>query len=122
MYALLVLAAMHMACISGLAQSPSPHWQKGTVIAVETHLYAQGERASHTVQYDISIQVDGTIYEVLYSPPPNSTFAGYSPGTDLLVAIGNHTLTVNSKQSGIIEVPIVHRRDVKGSRSFPSTN
>lgn len=121
-YTLLFLGVVQLACLSNLVQSPSSQWQTGTVISVETHLYAQGERASDTVQYDVSIQVGNTIYEVLYAPSPGSTLAGYLPGTDLLVSIGKDTLRVNGKRSGIVEVPILKRRVIKDQRQFPKAN
>jgi hypothetical protein len=116
------MAVVQLASAISLVQVPSPEWQKGTVTAVETHLYRQGERASHTVQYDVSIRVGNTIYEVLYAPPPGSTFVGYSPGTDLLVSIGKETVTVNSKRSAIVEVPILHRREIKEGSKFPHSD
>ncbi len=82
-------------------------------MAVGTHLYVPGERASDAVQYDVSIRVDNTIYVVLYAPPRNVSSVQYAPGLDLLVLVKDNALIFNSKLSGQTELPILRKQVVK---------
>lgn len=101
-----------------LAQGASPEWQRGTVMAVGTHLYSPGERASDALQYDVSIRVANTIYVVLYVPPNGVTSVQYAPGLDFLVLVKDATLTVNSKLSGPTELPVLHKQVLKADNDL----
>ena len=83
-------------------------------MAVGTHLYSPGERASDEVQYDVSVKVGNTVYTVLYVPPRGVTSVGYSPGIDLLVLAKPDTLTFNSKLSGETQLPILRKQVFRG--------
>ena len=98
------------------AQGASSQWQRGTVMAVGTHLYSPGERASDDVQYDVSVKVGNTVYTVLYAPPRGVTSVGYSPGIDLLVLVKPDTLTFNSKLSGETQLPILRKQVFRGEK------
>ena len=93
-----------------LAQGASTEWQRGTVMAVGTHLYSPGERASDALQYDVSIRVANTIYVALYVPPKGVTSVQYAPGLDFLVLVKDDTLILNSKLSGRTELPVLHKQ------------
>ncbi len=96
-----------------LAQATSDEWQRGTVIAVGTHLLAPGQVASDAIQYDVSIRVANSMYVVLYAPRGGVSSVQYAPGLDLLVLVKDNTLIFNSKISGQTELPILRKQVIK---------
>ncbi len=106
------LAIVAFVCLTAtlaFAQSSSSQWQRGTVTGVETHAYGPGETATDVAQYDVSIRVGSTIYVVLYAPARDVSSVRYSPGVDILVLVGNDTLTFNSL-SGTTQARILSRQ------------
>ena len=91
------------------AQTESSKYQRGTVVAVSRHQNAPGESDTGTARYDVSVQVRDTIYVVLYTPPYGVSSVEYAAGLDLLVLVGEDTLTFPSKLSGTTTVPILRR-------------
>lgn len=80
-----------MAVLPALAQSPAPKYQPGTIMAVKPH---EGAAAGDpSTRFDISIKVGSTVYLVLYAPPPGAYGAEYTKGMNLLVLVGDKTIT-----------------------------
>lgn len=103
--AILVCAAM----VSADGQTATSKFQPGTITAVQAHENATGESAD-VARYDVSVRVGNTVYTVLYTPPNGASAVKYSAGFELLVLVGNDTLTFNSQLSGMTVVPILRRQ------------
>jgi hypothetical protein len=68
---------------------------------------------SDVVKYDVSVKVGETIYLVLYTPPAvDPTSVKYAAGRELLVLVGEKTITYNDILGQSWEVPIVSQRSV----------
>jgi hypothetical protein len=94
---------------SALGQSSSQNYQRGTILTVAHHVSAPSENNGDLVQYDVSIKVGNIVYQVLYTPPDGASSVEFAAGLDLLVSVGDNTLTFPSKLTGTTEVPILHR-------------
>ena len=90
---------------SVLGQSTSSKYQPGTIMAVKDHL----DPNDSTKRYDVSIKVGNTMYVVLYTPPPGTYGFQFSAGQDLLVSVGDKTITYNDLLGNSRKVPIVSR-------------
>ena len=77
-------------------------------MAVKPHKGAATADPS-TTRYDISIRVGSTVYVVLYTPPPGSYGAEYTQGMNLLVLVGDTTITFNDPAGISRQVPILSR-------------
>jgi hypothetical protein len=62
------------------------------------------------VSYDVSLKVDGTIYQVLYTPPLGAGTVKYAAGRSLLVSVGEKTIRYTDIVGESREVPIVSRK------------
>jgi hypothetical protein len=102
---ILCIALMCAAAACVLGQSTSSKYQPGTIMAVKDHL----DPNDSTKRYDISIKVGNTMYVVLYTPPPGTYGFQYSAGQDLLVSVGNKTITYNDLLGNSRKVPIESR-------------
>lgn len=107
----LIIAIISLAS-SGLGQV-SPAYQRGTIMAVQRHMPTPGE-TTNSAQYEVAVQVGNVRYVVLYTPPKGANSVEYAAGRDLLVLVGDHTLTFPSKLSGTTEVPILRREALQG--------
>lgn len=95
---LITLALVFGASAFAFAQTSSSQWQKGTISAVTTHVYAPGKHASDAGQYDVTLQVGNTNYVVLYTLPNGANTVEYLRGVDLLAQVGAaDTLTFNTR-------------------------
>lgn len=94
--------------LPGPAQTPSPKYERGAIMAVMRHQAGPEER-DDVIKYDISVQVRNTMYVVLYAPPNGANFVEYSAGMDLLVSVADDTLTFPSKLTGTTHVPILRK-------------
>jgi hypothetical protein len=103
---LIVLLAAPAFC-----QSSSAKYQPGTIMAVKPHSEDSGTHSSAT-RYDVSIKVGHTLYTVLYSPPPGTYGVKYAAGYELLVSVGDKTLTFNDMLGNSRTVPIMSRTTV----------
>jgi hypothetical protein len=83
-----------------------PKYELATIMEVKVHQDA----ASEIVRYDVSVKVGGTIYLVLYTPPVDPNEVKYMAGRELLVLIGEKTITYNDMLGQSWEVPIVSQR------------
>jgi hypothetical protein len=111
-----------------LAQSPSTSstYQLATITAVKPHqvtwtLDTQLEPAQNASLdyalytdslYEVTVKVGGTVYVVLTpSPSPSGTIL-YAVGREVLVKIGDNTITWNDIMGQSREVPIVSRTPI----------
>ena len=109
---ILCIALMCAVTASVLGQSSSSKYQPGTIMAIKDHL----DPNDSTKRYDISIKVGNTMYVVLYTPPPGTYGFQYSAGQDLLVSVGNKTITYNDLLGNARTFPIVSRSPVPAKR------
>jgi len=96
-----------------LAQSPSAPstYQPATITAVKPHQPAQTSIPDYALApdslYEVTVKIGGTAYVVLTpSPSPSGTIL-YAVGRDVLVHIGDTTITWNDIMGQSHEVPIV---------------
>jgi len=102
------IIAMWMAVLPALGQSAKPTYQTATIVDVKAHQDSAAS-ASSVSRYDISIQLKNEIYVVLYTPPPGTYGNQYMKGMDMLVLVGDKTITYNDMLGVSREVPILSR-------------
>ena len=96
-----------------LAQSPSTSstYQSATITAVKPHQPVENSSLDYArdpdALYEVTVKVGGTAYVVL-TPSPSGTIL-YAVGRQLLVHIGDNTITWNDIMGESHEVPIVSR-------------
>lgn len=118
MFGRLLAALICAASLSAMGQTPPSNYQHGTITAVNAHQNAPGESGHDVVRYDVSVKVGNTNYVVLFTPPNGSNTVEYSTGIDMLVLVGDNTLTFNSAVSGKTDMPIL-RRETAPARGSP---
>lgn len=110
---ILSVVLLWMAVLPALCQSPSGKYQPGTIMEVKEHqgkaAADSGAAGSSVKRFDISVKAGNTVYVVLYTPPPGTYGGQYSQGMNLLVLVGEKTLTFNDVAGRSIEVPILSR-------------
>jgi len=103
-----------LATFPAFCQSRSKY-QVGTITEVKPRQPA-GDRAADAASYDVSVKVGDTIYVALYTPPLGENSVMYSAGRDLLVLVGEKTITYNDILGRSIEVPIVSQKPATKSK------
>ena len=98
-----------------LAQSPSTTstYQLATIAAVKQYQPAQNSTLDSALSpdslYEVTVRVGETLYVVLTpSPSPSGTIV-YAVGREVLVHVGDNTITWNDIMGQSHEVPIVSR-------------
>jgi len=93
-----------------LAQSSSTSltYQPGTIIAVNPHPSA-GNSNPHDALYEVSVKVKRTLYVVVTTSPSPSGTIQYAVGREILVQIGDDTITWNDIMGESHTVPIIGR-------------
>jgi len=94
----------------------TPKYQVGTIIAVERFREA-GDLSSEVKIYNVSLQVNDTVYVVRYEDPLGLSTVEHVAGRDILVLIGEKTITYNDMLGRSFEVPIVSRKASAPSKS-----
>ena len=94
---------------------PANKYEVATIMEVKPHA-AAGDGASGVVRYDISVKVGGTIYLVLYTPSFGMSEVKYSAGRNLLVLVGEKTITYNDIMGNSLDVPIISRKSVADAK------
>ena len=90
-----------------------PKYEPATIMDVRMH---EGS-VSDAVSYDVTVKVGGTLYLVLFTPPVDTPVVKYVAGRELLVLVGEKTITYNDMLGQSWEVPIVSQRSAgKGSK------
>lgn len=87
-------------------QTDSPKYQPGLILSVEPHADDSAESSSKPVRYDVSVQIDDTVYVVLYTPPYESTIVEYSPGIEKLFSVRSDSLRY-PEHDGYADLPIL---------------
>ncbi|MGD0986829.1 MAG: hypothetical protein ABR874_03390 [Candidatus Sulfotelmatobacter sp.] len=99
-----------LAALSAHCQSASKY-QVATIVAVKPHS-STGESPSDVASYDVSLKVDHTVYVVQYTPPFGMKNVVYAAGRDILVLVGDKTITYNDILGQSQQIPIVSRKPV----------
>jgi hypothetical protein len=94
--------------LPAICQSASKY-EVATIMAVEPH-QAAGDGTTHDVSYEVSLRVGGTIYVVLYTPPLGTDTVKYAAGRELLVLVGEKTITYNDILGQSQDVTILRRK------------
>ena len=113
-----VLLAMLFLClpILVLAQTSatSSRYQLATIIAVNPHPSA-GNSNPDDALYEVSAVVGRTVYVVLTPSPSPSGAIQYAVGREVLVHVGDNTITWNDILGQSHGAPIISRRSFAGS-------
>ena len=96
-----------------LAQSsPTPlTYQPATIIAVNPHPSAGNSNPADTL-YEVSVKVNRTLYVVVTKSPSPSGIIQYTVGREVLVSVGDNTITWNDIMGESHEVPIISRTSI----------
>lgn len=111
---LMLVACLWLTALSAFGQSVS-NYQVGTITAVKPHQFPV-ESGSDVSSYDVSVRVDDTIYQVLYTPPLGASPIKYAAGRNVLVHVGEKTLRYNNIAGESFEVPIVSRKTASDAK------
>jgi len=111
-----VLAVISLCLVTfpAVCQSTSKY-QVATIIEVKPH-QAAGPGAADVVSYDVSVKVGDTIYVVVYTPPPGEIAPKHFAGRNLLVLVGNNTITYNDILGRSFEIPIESHKAAAGAK------
>jgi hypothetical protein len=98
-----------------LAQSSSTSltYQPATIIAVNPHPSA-GNSNPNDALYEVSVKVKRTLYVVVTGSPSPAGIIQYAVGREVLVQIGDNTITWNDIMGESHEVPIISRSLITG--------
>lgn len=88
---------------------PTSKYQVATIIEVKAH-QAAGDGGPNATSYDVSVKVGDTIYVVLYTTPSGELPPKYAAGRNLLVLVGQNTITYNDMLGRSLQVPIQNHR------------
>lgn len=113
----LILICACLCSIPALCQSAgSAKYQIATLVAVNPHS-SDTATDSSTPSYDLSLQIGNTIYVVLYTPRLGLQTAKYAAGRQVLLLVGNETLTFNDISGNAVEAPILTHKIVAAART-----
>jgi len=104
---LIAALVLCLSALSGFAQHDSK-FQVGTVVGVTPHV-SKVASPTDSNSYDVSVQVGDQVYVVLATVPPGTETVKYMTGRQVLVSIGEKTLTYNNILGQSIDVPILRR-------------
>ena len=90
--------------------------QIATVVAVNPHS-SDAATDSPALSYDLSVQIGNRIYVVLYTPPLGLQTAKYAAGRQVLVLVGEESLTFNDISGNAVEAAILTHRIVAAPRT-----
>ena len=98
-----------------LAQSSSTPsaYQPATIVAVNPHPSAGNSNPDETL-YEVSVKVNRTLYVVVTTSPPPSGIIRYAVGREVLVRVGEDTITWNDILGQSHDVPIISRSPLAG--------
>ena len=89
---------------------PSAKYEPATIIDVKPHQSAGDSSSSPVASYDVSVEVAGTVYLVLYTDTLGTSTVKYAAGRELLVHVGKNTITYNDILGRSQEVPIISQK------------
>jgi hypothetical protein len=102
---LLTVVLICLCTLPAVCQS-APKYQVGTIIAVERNRDG-GNESPEATSYDVSVQVNGTVYVVRYKNPLAINTVEYAAGGEVLVLVGEKTIRYNDLLGRSWEAPIV---------------
>ena len=113
----LILVCAFLCSVPLLCESAdSTKYRVATIVAVNLHS-SDADSDSRTPSYDVSVQIGNTFYVVLYAPRLALQTAKYAAGRQVLVLVGEDSLTYNDICGNAIEVPILTRKVVAAAGS-----
>lgn len=95
-----------LSAFSAYSESPTSKYQVATIMMVKPH-QADAATDGGVTRYDVSVRVGNMDYVVLYTPPPGVRTVQYAAGREVLVLVGNKTITYNDILGNSLEVPIL---------------
>ena len=111
----LVAAIVLCLCtLSGFAQSGSKY-QVGTIVGVAPHA-AKDSGSADSDSYEVSVQVGNQMYVVLATVPTGTETVKYISGRQVLVSVGEKTLTYNNILGQSIALPILRKAPVEAKK------
>jgi hypothetical protein len=113
--ALVTAVLICLSTLPAVSQSMTKY-QVGTIIAVERYRDG-GDVSSEVKSYNVSLRVNDTVYVVRYEDPLDLSTVEYLGGRDILVLVGEKTITYNDMLGRSFEVPIVSRKPSAASKS-----
>ncbi len=96
------------AVVVAQSSSPSPTYQPATIVAVQPHL-SVGNSNPDDALYEVSVKINRTLYVVVTTSPSPSGTIQYAVGREVLVRVGDDTITWNDIMGESHEVPIISR-------------
>ena|ERR1700758_4963733 len=105
---LVVVIGLCLVTLPALCQARSKY-QVATITEVKP-LQATGDPEPGVTSYDVSLKVGDTIYVARYTPPLGESDVKYATGRELLVLVGQSTITYNDILGRSCEVPIKSQR------------
>ena len=105
---LIALITLLPALVLAQSSSTSLTYQPATIIAVNPHPSA-GNLNPDGALYEVSVKVNRTLYVVVTKSPSPSGSIQYSVGREVLVKVGDDTITWNDIMGESHEVPIISR-------------
>ena len=94
---------------------PAVKYEVGTITDVKLHQPGENN-GSEVTSYDVSLKVADTIYVVLYTDALGTKTVKYAAGRELLVHVGNDTITYNDILGRSQEVPIIGQKPAPNAR------
>jgi hypothetical protein len=82
-------------------------YQVGTITATQCHQAA--DAGARVANCEVSVRVGNTAYRVLYAAPVGTDDVRYETGRELLVLVGEDTITYNDMLGKSFQVPILSR-------------
>lgn len=113
MMKLLRIACLSLMVLPSFAQ-PAQNYQVAVIVGVKPHP-AAADDPSGVTRYDVSLKVAGTVYVVVYMPPFDVGTVKYAEGRNLLVLVGEKTISYNDLLGQSFEVPIISRNPAADS-------
>ena len=89
-------------------------YQPATIIAVNPHPSAENSNPDDAL-YEVSVKVKRTLYVVVTKSPPPSGMIEHAVGREILVRVGDDTITWNDILGQSHDVPIISRSPFAGS-------
>jgi hypothetical protein len=88
-------------------------YQVGTITATQCHQAADAD--ARVTSCEVSVRVGNTAYGVLYAAPVGTNNVRYETGRELLVLVGEETITYSDMLGNSFQVPILSRATVTSS-------
>ena len=105
----------------GQSSATSSTYQPATIIDVRPHQgQSPGGSNSDDALYEVSAEVGRTVYVVLTPSPSPSGAIRYAVGREVLVHVGDNTITWNDILGQSHEVPIVSRTRIADTTTSQS--